>query len=223
MSSAAGSFNQWANAASLLAAVGRTSEALSATDEALAILPGSAFVRWLRGSLLNAAGRRAEAEEEYDAAASLDPSEVTWSSLATLYEQEGRAAEAIHAWKRASQLSSKPYLIEVKLAHYYFRILQPQATLRALSDAVRVAPGDAMAETGTKSFRFDVARGRSAAWELSGDLEKAVFFQEEATRVAPDDAGAWSRLAKLYQRQGRLADENRANERAAAVAGNQSR
>ena len=223
VSSSAGLFNQWANAASLLAALGRTSEALSATDEAISILPGSAFVRWLRGTLLNAVGRRSEAELEYDAAASLDPSEITWSALATLYEQEGRVQEAIDAWQRASRLSAKPYLTEVRLAHYYLRILQPQATLQALDEAVRVAPADAMADTGAKSFRFDVARGRSAAWDVSGDLEKAVFFQEEATRLAPDDAGAWSRLAKLYQRQGRLTDEDRANKRAAVVAGNQSR
>lgn len=223
VSSSAGSFNQWANAASLLAALGRTSEALSATDQAISILPDSAFVRWLRGSLLNGMGRRLEAEQEYDDAASLDPSEVTWAALATLYEEEGRAPEAIAAWQRASELSSKPYLTQVKLAHYYFRIQQPQMTLHALDDAVRLAPTDVMAETGTKSFRFDVARGRSAAWDVSGDLEKAVLFQEEATRLAPEDAAAWSRLASLYQRQGRLADEVRAHERAAAVAGNQNR
>ena len=222
-SSSAGLFNQWANAASLLAALGRTSEALSATDEAIAIFPGSAFVRWLRGTLLNAEGRRSEAEADYDAAAWLDPSEVTWSALATLYEQEGRVAEAIDAWQRASQLSSKPYLTQVKLAHYYLRIRQPQAILQTLDEAVRIAPADAMADTGAKSFRFDVARGRSAAWDVSGDLEKAVFFQEEATRLAPDDAGAWSRLAKLYQRQGRVTDADRANERAAALGGNQNR
>ncbi len=222
-SSSAALFNQWANASSLLAALGRTSEALSATDKAISILPGSAFVRWLRGTLLYAMGRRLEAEQEYGAAASLDPSEVTWSTLATLYGQEGRPLEAIAAWRRAAQLSSKPYLTEVRLAHYYLRIRQPDATLQALDEAVRVAPADAMANTGAKSFRFDIARGRSAAWDLSGDLERAVFFQEEATRLAPDDAGAWSRLAKLYQRQGRLADEDRANERAAVAAANQSR
>jgi len=94
--------------------------------------------------------------------------------------------------------------------------------LQALDKAVRIAPAEALADTGAKSLRFDVARGRSAAWDASGDLEKAVSFQEEATRLAPDDAGAWSRLAKLYQRQGRFTDKDRADERATALAGNQS-
>ena len=220
--SSAGLFNQSANAASLLAALGRTSEALSATDEAISTFPSSAFVRWLRGTLLNGEGRRSEAEQEYDLAVALDPSEVTWSALATLYQQEGRIPEAIDAWQQASWLSAKPYLTQVKLAHYYLQIRQPQATLQALDKAVRIAPAEALADTGAKSLRFDVARGRSAAWDASGDLEKAVSFQEEATRLAPDDAGAWSRLAKLYQRQGRFTDKDRADERATALAGNQS-
>ena len=220
--SSAGSFNQWANAASLLAALGRTSKALSATDEAISTFPDSAFVRWLRGTLLYAQGRRSEAEQEYVLAVSLDPSEATWSALATFYQQEGRVPEAIDAWQQASRLSSKPYLTQVKLAHLYLQIRQPQATLHALDEAVRIAPAEALAETGEKSLRFDVARGRSAAWDASGDLARAVSFQEEATQLAPDDAAAWSRLAKLYQRQGRFTDEFRADERATALAGNQS-
>ena len=221
-SSSAGSFNQWANAASLLAALVRISEALAATDKALVICPNSAFVRWLHGTLLSAKGRTYEAEEEFDAAVSLDPSEVTWSALATFYQQQGRVQEAINAWQQASHLSWKPYLAQVKLAHLYLRSRQPQATLRALDEALRLAPAEALAETGAKSLRFDVALGRSAAWDFSGDLQSAATFQEEATRLAPDDANAWSRLAKLYGRQGRVADESRAQERATALAASQS-
>lgn len=220
--SPAGSFNQWANAASLLAALGRTPEALSATDEAISIFPDSAFVRWLRGTLLYGEGRRSEAEQEYVLAVTLGPSEATWSALATFYQQEGRVPEAIHALRQASRLSLKPYLAQVKLAHYYLQIRQPKATLHVLDEAVRIAPAEALADTGKKSLRFDVARGRSAAWDASGDLGRAVSFQEEATQLAPDDAGAWSRLAKLYQRQGRFTDEYRADERAAALAGDRS-
>ena len=220
--SRAGSFNQWANAASLLAALGRNPEALSAADKAISTFPDSAFVRWLRGALLYGQGRQYEAEQEYLLAVSLDPSEATWSALATLYQQQQRVSEAIDAWQQASALSPKPYLVQVKLAHYYLQIRQPKSTLEALDEAVRMAPAEALADTGEKSLRFDVALGRSAAWDASGDLQRAVSFQEEATRLAPDNAGAWSRLAKLYQREGRFTDEFRADERATALAGNQS-
>jgi hypothetical protein len=43
-------FNQWANAAAVLHALGRDSEAFAATAQALAIFEGSAFVHYLRGT-----------------------------------------------------------------------------------------------------------------------------------------------------------------------------
>ena len=43
-----------ANAAAVLAILGRNSEALTATDSALAIFPDSSFAHWLRGNLLAA-------------------------------------------------------------------------------------------------------------------------------------------------------------------------
>ena len=46
--SRAGAFNQWANAASVLAALGRNSEALAAADKAGALSPGNSFVPWLK-------------------------------------------------------------------------------------------------------------------------------------------------------------------------------
>ena len=98
--SPAGSFNQWANAANVLAALGRNSEALSATDSAMQVFPDSPFVHWLRGNIDHAMGSPREAEQEYLETISLEPSEVAWTSLASLYQQEGRIPEAVHAWQR---------------------------------------------------------------------------------------------------------------------------
>jgi tetratricopeptide (TPR) repeat protein len=220
--SPAGSFNQLANAASLLAALGRTSEALSATEEALSAFPDSAFMRWLHANLLYATGRRSEAGREYVTAANLDPSEATWSSLATFYQQEGRAPEAIHALRQTAGLSMRPDLALIRLAHFYLANGQPAATLQALDEAVRSAPAEALTGTGEASIQYDVARGRSAAWEERGDLGKAASFEEEAVRLAPNDVSAWSRLAQIYQRQGRFADEYRAEARAAALGSTQA-
>ena len=216
--SAAGSFNQWANAASLLAALGRTSEALLATDSALQTFPDSPFVHWLRGHLLYAMGNPSEAEQEYLAAISLEPSEVVWTALADLDQREGRIPETIHAWQQAGQLSSRPDLAQIKLAQFYLHIQQPKLTLQALDEAVHSAPADAVAATGEGCLRFNVAQGRAAAWTVLGDLKQATSFQEEAVQLAPESAGAWSHLAKLYQRQGQFEDQYRAEERAAKLA-----
>ncbi|HEY9140798.1 MAG TPA: hypothetical protein VIN93_07890 [Bryobacteraceae bacterium] len=216
--SAAGSFNQWANAASLLAALGRTAEALSATDSALQVFPDSPFVHWLRGNILYAMGSPSEAEPEYVTAISLEPSEVTWSSLAYLYQREGKIPETVHALQQASRMSSRPDLVQIKLAQFYLHIQQPKLTLQALDKALRSAPADAVAATGEGCLRFNVAQGRAAAWTVLGDLKQATSFQEEAVQLAPESADAWSHLAKLYQRQGQFENEYRAEERAAKLA-----
>ncbi len=216
--SAAGSFNQWANAASLLAALGRNSEALLATDSALQDFPDSPFVHWLRGHLLYAMGNPSEAEQEYLAAISLEPSEVTWTALANLYQREGRIPETIHAWQQAGKLSSRPDLAQIKLAQFYLHIQQPKLTLQALDQAIRSAPADAVAATGEGCLRFNVAQGGAAAWTVLGDLKQATSFQEEAIQLAPESADAWSHLAKLYQRQGQVENQYRAEERAAKLA-----
>jgi tetratricopeptide (TPR) repeat protein len=61
----ADAFNRWANAAAILHALGRGSEAFEATKRALAIFPDSAFVHFLRGNLLEEASNFSEAEREY--------------------------------------------------------------------------------------------------------------------------------------------------------------
>lgn len=217
-----GSFNQWANAANLLAELGRNSEALSATDNALTAFTDSGFVHSLRADLLVGMGRSSEAEKEYVAAVSHEPGELTWSSLADFYQREGRIPEAIHARQEAVRLSSREGVALVKLANLYIEVGQPKVALQELDKAMRSASGDALPATGRSSLRFEVAQGRAAAWDALGDLKQATSFAEESVAVAPDAADAWSRLAKLYQMQGRFADVYRAEERAAALGGNQS-
>jgi len=183
--SSTGSFNQWANAASVLAALGRNSEALSATDKARLAFPDSPFVPWLRGNIFYAMGSRYEAEREYLAAVSVEPSEpLFWFSLATLYKHEGRIPETIHAQRKAIQLSSMPQSRElVKLARLYLEIQQPRAALQTFDEAVRSAPSDVLAATGARSLKFDVAQGRATAWRSLGDLQRAASFDEEAVEA----------------------------------------
>ena len=215
--SSAASFNQWANAANLLALLGRNTEALLATDSALQAFPDSPFVHWLRGHIFSSMNSRSDAEQEYLTAISLEPSEVVWTALANLYQREGRIPETIHAWQQASKLSSRPDVALIRLAQFYLRIQQPKLTLQTLDDALRSASADAVAATGDGCVRFNVAEGRAAAWRTLGDLKQATSFQEQAVQLAPESADAWSTLAKLYERQGRFDDEYRAEARAAKL------
>jgi tetratricopeptide (TPR) repeat protein len=219
------SFNQWSNAAAILATLGRNSEALTAVNNALSIFPDSATALWLRGQLFYVMERRSEAEKEWDAARAIAPREaIVWSSLADLYQRDGRTGEAMHALKETIGLSSDPSQKSralVKLARLYFVTGNPKVALQALDEAVRGAPPGLLAETQGRSFKFDVAQGRAAIWGSLGDLGQATGFEEDAVQLDPEAADAWSRLAKLYQRQGRPEDQQRAEARAADLAGNQ--
>lgn len=215
--SRAQAFNHWANAASLLGALGRNAEALAAAENALAIFPDSAFLHWVRANTLFAMGRLSDSEDEYLKAVALDPSEVTWSALANSYMKRGRVPAALTAMRRAAELSLRPQQSFLALGYAYLSAGQPKAALRAFDDAVRSAPMTADNATGSGSFPFMLAQGRSGAWQAIGDAEKATAYQEEAARLTPDVPAPWRRLAKLYQLQGRDADANRAREHAAAL------
>ena len=207
-------FNSWSNAAAVLAALDRNSEALSAIDNALDIFPDSAFAHWQRGSLLSATGRLDESEREFLIAVSLEPSDVTWSALADYYRDRGRVPEAIDDMKRAAALSTRPYSLLLNVGYLYLKTNQPEDALRMFVQAERSAPRNIKAaDNGT--FDFMLAQGRSVAWDELGDLRQAIVLQERAAQIEFDTPEPWRRLAKLYRRQGRLAEANRAEENAA--------
>jgi tetratricopeptide (TPR) repeat protein len=210
-------FERWANAAAVLAALNRNSEALAASQRALAIFPDSGYVHWLRGNVFFATWRNDDAEQEYLKAVALDPSDDTWSSLGALYHRQGRMPEATHAMQQAARLSLQPYTADLRLAYYYLNVMQPQQALGALDDALHQAPAVALAEQGEGSLRFQVAQGRADAWRMSGDTTRAIAAAEEAVQLSPDDAAAWSNLGHLYERAGRVADQQRAEQRAAQL------
>jgi len=213
----ADAFNAWANAASVLAALGRNPEALTATEKALSIFPGSAFLHWQRANLLFAMGQLGDSEQEYLAAISIEPSEVTWTALAESYQKRGRMPAAVEAMQHAAQLSANPHLVLVKLGYLYLSLRQPDHAVNAFDEAARRTPwGFKPADNPT--FAFMLAQGRSGAWDALGDLEKATSYQEEAAQLEPDVPAPWRRLAKLYERDGRSQDATRAREHAEALA-----
>lgn len=299
------SFNQWMNAAEVLAALHRNVDALAAADKAMAIFPGDAHARWYRGQILFALQRQSEAEEEWRRALAFSPREATpwahlhdfqasvwfslaelyhrqerreeamqalqnvvnltsdpslklqsmaelgdlyfadarysdaekqwltalslapkepdiWFSLAGLYERDKRFPQAIHAAQQAALLASDASMKAhafVKLALLYLRTRQPQQALGALEEATSTAPPDLLAASGGRSFIFDITQARAAAWVALGNIPQATSFEEQAVKLDPDAADAWLHLARLYQREGRLADQQLAERRASALRG----
>jgi tetratricopeptide (TPR) repeat protein len=216
-------FNQWANAASVLAALDRKYEALTATDKAISIFPRSAIVHLVRADVLFALSRFPEAEREYLEAVSLHPDKFTWSALGDFYRKRNRDNDAMFALKKAIQLQVRPELSLVQLGYYSLHLGRPNDALEAFDKAVQSATPEIAKATGRGSFSYNVATGRAEAWEILGNVERATSYQEEAVRLAPDVPQAWLNLAQLYHLDGRSADADRAKERAATLGENQTR
>ena len=205
-------FNQWANAAAVLRALGRDSEAFAATSQALAIFEDSAFLHFLRGKLLEEAGNLPAAEREFFRSAAIEPNGSTWSSLGAVYHREGRPTKEIEAWRSAADLLPFPDHELLSLGFAELAAHQPRLALRALDRASSL-----VGRAGDSSLLANVARGRALAWTEFGDMNQAISSQEEATRLAPNQAGNWLELADLYDREHRSGDAQRARARAAAI------
>jgi tetratricopeptide (TPR) repeat protein len=217
----AADFPRWVNAAYVLLALNRNSEALAAADTAMQIFSENARLHAIRGNILFASHRPSAAEQEWLTSISLQPDAAVWSGLGELYEQQQRIPEAAHAWQEAVRQTANPALKArslLRLARLYVETGHGEAALQALDEGVSIAPPQMVQPGSGRNFRFNVAQARAAAWWSLHDLPRAISFQEEAVQLDPNAADAWAHLAKLYGRQGRVEDERRAAEHATALA-----
>jgi len=208
-------FNQWANAAAVLRVLGRNSEALVATTKALAIFPESAYVHYTRANLLAEAGDLRGAERQYLLAAALDSNGGSWTRLAGIYERQGRLNDAIQAWEHAIELADAPYLALLSVGYDYLDAHRPQDALNAFDRAIANVPTQPMTAV-DKAFFANLAHGRALAWSALGNLQRAISFEEETVRLAPDRSDDWIYLANLYDQAGRAEDARKSREHATA-------
>ncbi len=214
-------YNQWSNAAAVLHELGREPEAFAASRQAMAIWEDSGYLHFLRGEILTAMGNFRAAESAYLRATELQPNEVDWSSLARLYQREERFVPAMQAWEKAAEFSDGPARPLLSFGYAALDAHQPKEALQALDRALAAFQKES--ETGNDhSFQANVAHGRALAWAALGDLNRAISYEEETVRLAPDRADDWLQLASFYMRAGRVEDAQRARERATSLAGQAS-
>lgn len=211
-------FNHWINAAAVLGALGRNAEAFSATTRALAIFPDSPYTRFTRGDLLEQAGALDVAEQEY-LVATIHPNssllaQWVWERLAKLYGREHKLNQAIAAWEEVIDLTPDPHLALLSLGYAYLNANQPSEALqafdRAQTSAQKNLPSTVESE---KPFYANQAHGRAVACEALGAFTRAIDMEEETVRLAPDRQDDWLALVRLYNREGRSGDAQRAADR----------
>ncbi|HVP00065.1 MAG TPA: tetratricopeptide repeat protein [Bryobacteraceae bacterium] len=208
-------FQQWANAASVLHALGRDSEALTATSKALTIFPDSGYLHFVRGHMFQDAGRSSEAEQDYLLATKLEPNlAAPWSALAAYYQEQGRFSEAIRAWENAANVSRSPWEPLQSLGYANLQARRPREALTVFQRTADSLPAksDLVVDN---AFLANVAHGRARAWYRLGDLSRAISFEEEAVRLLPYNADLWQQLASLYDQAGRHEEANQVRAHAA--------
>jgi tetratricopeptide (TPR) repeat protein len=208
-------FNSSANAAGVLYSLGRYSEALAYSDRAQTIFAESANLHLTRALVLEHTGRAAEAEEEFRTSIKLEPSDEAWFDLGLFYMTQKRYADAVKVFQRSAESASRPHDMWMLLGQAYLQLNQPQPALAAFDKAEGSSPFRDEGESLGAGFNSLVATGRAKAWYQLGDLARAVSFQEDAVKLAPDDAKLWLGLADLYDAQGRTAKAAQARLRAA--------
>lgn len=205
-------FDHWVNASAVLRSLGRNSEAMAANQKALAMFPASAYARWNQAVLFAQMGNFSAAEEQYRLAAQDDPtSPLVWSSLAKLYQHEGKMPEAIATWEKTSKLEPLAWKALLPLGYLYLETHRPedaQATFDELradlpSDAESVLPPSVLAR---------LLRGRAAVAGAMGDSSSAQRFEDEALRHDPSSPDDWRQLAHIYASYGRPTDAQRAEQ-----------
>jgi Flp pilus assembly protein TadD len=211
-------FNFWANSGEILYTLGRYPEALTDLDRAQSIFSDNSHLHLIRGLLLEHTRHAPEAEAEFRTSLSLEPSDQSWLVLGLFYMAEKRYADATEVFRRSAESSSRPHDSWMLLGQAYLQINQPQPALDAFDNAEASSPFAGEGESLGTNFHSMVATGRAKAWYQLGDLRKAVSFQEEAVKLAPNDTKLWLGLADLYDAQGRKGEAAQARAQAQARA-----
>ncbi len=213
--SAAELFNFWANSGEILYTLGRYPEALADLDRAQAIFAANAHLHLIRGLLFEHTGHASEAEAEFRTSLSVEPSDQAWFVLGLFYMAEKRYADATEVFQRSAESSLRPHDSWMLLGQAYLQIKKPEQALEAFDKAVASSPFRNEGESLGASFNSMVATGRAKAWYQLGDIARAVSLQEDAVKLAPNDARLWQGLADLYDKEGRTAQAEQARRRAA--------
>ena len=207
--------NAWTNAGAVLYGLERYSEALEYFDRAQPAFANNANFHLLRALSLQQIGRAVEAEAEFENSLRLDPSDQAWFDFGLFYMTEKRYADAAELFRQSAETSARPHEMWMMLGQAELQMHQPNPALVAFDRAEATSPFLDSGEPLGSGFYSLIATGRAKAWYQLGDVGKAVEFQEDAVKFAPDDAKLWSGLADLYEVQGRTTKASEARSRAA--------
>jgi tetratricopeptide (TPR) repeat protein len=202
--------------AEALAETGQLAEAIPAYTSAVSIDPNSANAEFGLGRTLARLGRRIEAGPHYRKAVALDPKLKSFLlELATLHEQQKEFPEALSLYR---EFPEDPAALE-RIGLLSLQLNRFDDAAAALEASVRVSPTPAnrlalaqayvkldqlpkaeplLAQLATvERDNFDLRMLYARVLRDQRKLTEAAIQFQDATRIRPDAAPAWSELAGM--------------------------
>jgi tetratricopeptide (TPR) repeat protein len=158
-------FNYYLNSASIMIVLGETQAALRQLELAENIYNPSSELHYLKGLSLQYLNRVREAEEEFLLALQLNFSELNARTLAELYQEQGRHAEAAEILQKAVERSAAPFSLYVELGEEQLKLGRMREALRSFSEAENNNPFVGEAAQLGQSYQARIAEGKAAAMQ----------------------------------------------------------
>jgi tetratricopeptide (TPR) repeat protein len=192
------------NSGELFFTLHRDRDAEESLGRAAAFYRDDPNVHLLKGLLFERRQQHAEAENEFRASLAINENGGVWYSLASLYGNQGRNADALQALKHAAGLSLQPFNIYMTMGKLQIALNHPEKALAAFDKAERSSPYRNGAESLAPEIYAELAEGRSEAHRLLAHWNEAIAFQQEAIQRTPQVQRRWDRLARLYEASGQM-------------------
>jgi len=152
--------------------LGREREALVSLQRARTLFDADPQFYLIKGSILQAGNRLAEAEAQYRASLRLRESEQAWYAIGQALAAQERWSEAAEAIGRAARYASFPHEIYRVLGQVYLAMDRPREALDAFARAERSNPYRALADPQAARFRNELAAGRARAQQRLRQLKE---------------------------------------------------
>lgn len=189
------------------AANGDRGKALTITRELAKREPGNADVRLLLGSLLAEEGEKREAIEQLTVAVHLRPdSAEAWNALGEAYNSFGDGKAAREPFERAVKLNPKFGVAEANLGAVLLQTGESAAAAGHLDRAIQLL--------GRSPDAADTHYLRAKICTTAGQTDEAAMHLEQAVKLRPNFAEAWSDLGEVYRTKLNPAEALTAFERA---------
>jgi tetratricopeptide (TPR) repeat protein len=208
----------FANAGSTEFFLGRKDEARAALERSKSLTPEDPTVHLALAAVYEDQQEPVLAEEELKATISLcRDSETPWLQLANIYMREKRYSEAQSALETATQLANYPASDFTQLAEIDLALQESDLALKHFGQAETAARAAGEDERENPGMFAAIAAGRATVYATARDWNRAIQYQQEATRDTPGDPNQWQTLANISQAAGKTQLAAQAREKVDAL------